>query len=86
MKTDQYGQIIYNESDLVSMIMRDATIESLNGMLVEPGVTLETASAYLEQVPELVEYAFTDMTVEEFDADETELLAHARRIQTHGHC
>jgi DNA polymerase III alpha subunit len=68
MKTDQYGQIIYNESDLVSMIMRDATIESLNGMLVEPGVNLETASAYLEQVPDLVEYAFTDMTVEEFDA------------------
>jgi DNA polymerase III alpha subunit len=64
MKTDQYGQIIYNESDLVSMIMRDATIE---GMLVEPGVTLETASAYLEQVPDLVEYAFTDMTVAEFD-------------------
>ena len=67
MKTDQYGQIIYNESDLVNMIMRDATIESLSGMLVEPGVNLETASAYLEQVPELVEYAFTDMTVEEFD-------------------
>ena len=64
MKTDQYGQIIYNESDLVSMIMRDATIE---GMLVEPSVTLETASAYLEQVPKLVEYAFTDMTVAEFD-------------------
>jgi hypothetical protein len=68
MKTDQYGQIIYNESDLVSMIMRDATIESLNGMLVEPGVNLETASAYLEQVPDLIEYLFTDMTVEEFDA------------------
>ena len=64
MKTDKFGQIIYNESDLVSMIMRDATIE---GMLVEPGVTLEAASAYLEQVPKLVEYAFTDMTVEEFD-------------------
>jgi hypothetical protein len=67
MKTDPYGQIIYNESDLVDMIMRDATIQSLNGMLVEPGVTLETASAYLDQVPKLVEYAFTDMTVEEFD-------------------
>ena len=67
MKTDQYGQIIYDESDLVSMIMRDATIESLNGMLVESGVNLETAAAYLEQVPDLVEYTFTDMTVEEFD-------------------
>jgi DNA polymerase III alpha subunit len=67
MKTDQYGQIIYNESDLVSMIMSGATIEGLQGMLIEPGVNLETASAYLEQVPELVEYAFTDMTVAEFD-------------------
>ena len=67
MKTDQYGQIIYNESDLVNMIMSGATIDSVKGMLVEPGVNLETASAYLEQVPELVEYAFTDMTVAEFD-------------------
>ncbi len=30
-------------------------------------MNLETASAYLDQVPELVEYAFTDMTVAEFD-------------------
>ena len=67
MKTDQYGQIIYDEGDLVNMIMSGATIEGLQGMLVEPSVNLETASAYLEQVPELVEYAFTDMTVEEFD-------------------
>jgi len=68
MKTDQYGQIIYNESDLVNMVMSGATIENLQGMLVEPGVNLETASAYLEQVPDLIEYVFTDMTVEEFDA------------------
>jgi hypothetical protein len=68
MKTDQYGQIIYNESDLVSMIMSGATIDSLKGMLVESGVNLETASAYLEQVPDLIEYLFTNMTVEEFDA------------------
>jgi hypothetical protein len=65
MKTDQYGQIIYNESDLVSMVMRDIKI---NGMMVEPSVNLETASAYLEQVPDLVEYLSTDMSVEEFDA------------------
>jgi DNA polymerase III alpha subunit len=67
MKTNQYGEIIYDESDLVNMVMSGAVIESLQGMLVESGVNLETASAYLEQVPELIEYAFTDMTVEEFD-------------------
>ena len=68
MKTNQYGEIIYDESDLVNMVMSGVTIECLQGMLVEPGVNLEIASTYLEQVPELVEYAFTDMTVEEFDA------------------
>ena len=46
------------------MIMRDVKI---NGVMVEPGVSLETASAYLEQIPELVEVMFTDMTVEQFD-------------------
>ena len=50
------------------MVMRGITVEHLSGMLVESDVNLETASAYLEQVPELVEYALTDMTVAEFDA------------------
>jgi hypothetical protein len=68
MKTDQYGQIIYNEADLVNMVMRGVTVEHLKGMLVESNIDLERAGAYLQQVPELVEYAFTDMTVEEFDA------------------
>ena len=67
MRTDQYGQMIYNEDDLVNMIMRGITLDHLSAVIVEPGVSLETASAYLEQVPELIEYAFTDMTVDEFD-------------------
>lgn len=52
------------------MIMRGVTVDHLSGMLVEPGVNLETASAYLEQVPDLIECLFTgaDMTVEQFDA------------------
>jgi DNA polymerase III alpha subunit len=49
------------------MVMRGITVDRLTGMLVEPGVNLETASAYLEQAPELIECLFTDMTVEEFD-------------------
>ena len=68
MKTDQYGQIIYTEADLVDMVMRNISVNQLKGMLVDPSVNLETASAYLEQVPELIEYSFTDMTVEEFDS------------------
>lgn len=49
------------------MVMRGMTVDHLKGMLVDSDVDLEQASAYLQQMPELVEYAFTDMTVEEFD-------------------
>ena len=51
----------------MNMVMRGVTVDHLKGMLVDSDIDLEQASAYLEQVPELVEYAFTDMTVEEFD-------------------
>jgi len=59
--------MIYNEDDLVDMVMRGITLDHSSAVIVEPGVSLEQASAYLQQVPELVEYAFTDMPVEEFD-------------------
>ena len=59
--------MIYNESDLVDMVMRGITLDHLSAVIVESGVSLEQASAYLQQVPELVEYAFTDMPVDEFD-------------------
>jgi DNA polymerase III alpha subunit len=68
MKTDQYGQIIYNESDLVDMVMRGVSVEQMTGMLVESGLNLETAANWLERAPELIEETITDMTVEEFDS------------------
>ena len=51
----------------MNMVMRGITVDRMSGILVEPGVSLETASAHLEQVPDLIEYVFTDMTVAEFD-------------------
>lgn len=51
----------------MNMVMRGVTVDHLKGMLVDSDVDLERASAYLQQMPELVEYAFTDMSVEEFD-------------------
>lgn len=67
MKTDQYGQIIYNEADLVDMIMRGVSAEKMNGMLVEQGLTLESASAYLEKVPDLIAHMMNTATVAEWD-------------------
>ena len=67
MKINKFGEIIYNEEDLVNMVMRGITMDQLSGMKVEPRINLEKTTAYLEQIPELVEYAFTDMSVEDFD-------------------
>ena len=67
MKTDQYGQIIYSEQDLVDLIMQGRDTNTLSGMLVDAGIDLSTAARYLEQVPDLLEYATEAMTVEEFD-------------------
>jgi len=68
MKTDQYGQIIYSESDLVNMVMRGVPVSQMTGMLVEQGLTLESAAEYLEQMPDLVAYQMNTATVAEWDA------------------
>lgn len=67
MRTDQYGQIIYNETDLVNMVMRGVTAEQMTGMLVEQGLTLESASAYLEKMPDLIAHMMNTATVAEWD-------------------
>lgn len=67
MRTDQYGQIVYNEDDLVDMVMRGVSVEQMTGMLVEQGLTLESASAYLEKVPDLIAHMMNTATVAEWD-------------------
>jgi len=69
MKTDHLGQLIYNESDCVDMLMRGQNIP-VSGMLVDATVNLETTAGILENVPEFVQYnelATQAMTVEDFD-------------------
>lgn len=49
------------------MVMRGVTAEQMTGMLVEQGLTLESASAYLERVPDLIAHMMNTATVAEWD-------------------
>jgi hypothetical protein len=65
MKTDQYGQMIFDEQDLVDQIMRGNC--GLDGYIVENRLNLDQASAILNRMPGLIEYTDPGMSVEEFD-------------------
>lgn len=66
MKTDQYGQIIYNEEDLCDLVMQGHTLDKFDGLVVD-GILLENAVTVLDNVPTLVKYRDLDLSVSEFD-------------------
>jgi DNA polymerase III alpha subunit len=68
MKTDAIGRIIFDEADLVDMVMSGRTPADLNGLIVQPMIDLETASLILEDVPKFINYdQLAQESVQEFD-------------------
>lgn len=56
MKTDTYGQMIFNEDDLINLYLQGHDIGMLNRLLVDSTVDLETAAQILDNVPAFVRY------------------------------
>ena len=69
MKTNQHGEQIYSEDDLCSLIMQGVEPAQLNGIIVDPRLSLETAADMLEHAPDLVKYdsMVEKMPTEDFD-------------------
>jgi len=68
MKTDHVGRIIFEEVDLVDMVMRGQPLADLNGLIVQPMVDLETAAEILDDVPMFINYdTLAQETQEQFD-------------------
>ena len=68
MKTDHVGRIIFEEADLVDMVMRGEPLADLNGLIVQPMVDLETAAQILDDVPRFIDYdKLAQETREHFD-------------------
>ena len=68
MKTDHCGRIIFNEEDLVDMVMRGQPLADLNGLIVQPMIDLESAAVMLDDIPKFIEYdKLAQETQEQFD-------------------
>jgi DNA polymerase III alpha subunit len=68
MKIDQVGQIVYNQDDLCDLLMQGSNLSTLNGVLVDSTVDLETAATILEDIPTFIKYnELAQTSVEEFD-------------------
>ena len=66
MKTDDYGQIILTENDLCDLYMRDPT-RTIKNCLVDKQINLDNIFLSEENLPVLVEYVDTKLSLEEFD-------------------
>ena len=69
MKTDKFGQLIFNESDVINLCMQGRDIGVLNQLLVDNTVDLETVAHILDNVPAFVRYdeLAQQQTLEEWD-------------------
>lgn len=68
MKTDHVGRIIFDQDDLVNMIMSGQPLATLNGLIVQPMIDLETAALILDDVPKFINYdKLAQESLEEFD-------------------
>ena len=65
MRTDIYGQQIYNEMELCLLCLQDPH-RTIKRALVENDIKFDEV-LQLENSPELIQYSKLDMTVEQFD-------------------
>jgi hypothetical protein len=75
MKSDQYGQLVYNEQDLVDLLMSGHDINKLTALMVDKSINFSSLKTLLEQPPKLLPYTELTESLEEFDY----------RLQQHWH-
>ena len=67
MNKDQYGQLIYNSTDICDLLMRGHDISRLENVLVDSSVDLTASFGILDQVPNFKPYQESGIKVEQFD-------------------
>ena len=67
MKTDHYGQLIFNESDIVDLVLQGYDILKIKNMYVDESVDLESAAGIIECMPEFLRYEKLNIGSVHFD-------------------
>ena len=65
MKTDKYGQLIFNQNDLCDLFLQDPT-RKLNNVLVDNQIEFNEFLS-LENIPNLTQYINPNISLAEFD-------------------
>ena len=68
MRTDNYGQLILNETDLCDLFLRDPT-RIIKEAFVEEDIKLDQVFLSTDNLPKLKKYQEIDMSVSQFDLD-----------------
>lgn len=66
MRTDNYGRLIFTESDLCDILLRDPTC-TLSNVLVEKNIPFNGDIVDANAIPKLIQYVESDLTVSQFD-------------------
>jgi hypothetical protein len=69
MKTDKFGQIIFGEQDVINLYLQGHNIDTLQHLLVDSTIDLETAASILDNVPAFIRYdeLAQAQSIEQFD-------------------
>jgi len=69
MIKNKFGELVYSQDDLCSLIMKGIDTDKLNGIIVDNLPDLGQASLILENIPDITKYNNTveQQSIEEFD-------------------
>ena len=70
MIQDKFGQLVFNENDIVDCLMQGKEMSIFDRMLVDKTVSLDDAKLILEDVPAFIrydDYAQENISIDEFD-------------------
>lgn len=70
MKCDQYGQMIFNDSDIADLLMSGRSAKTITRMLVDDTVDLSRAHEWITESPETVAYVPREQSLAEFDREQ----------------
>lgn len=66
MRIDNFGQHIFNENDICSLMLQDPT-RKINNMLVDKQIEFTDMFINTDDLPKLIQYHTSDATLEKFD-------------------
>ncbi len=66
MKQNKFGELIYDENDVIDLVMQGQDLSVFDGMIVDESVQLASMPDFLDPVPALQQQRFHNCTVPEF--------------------